>query len=768
MGPENGAKRGKRRLFMKKGLIIVESPTKVRTLKRFLGRDYEIKASVGHIKDLPKKRLGVDVENGFAPEYEVIRGKGKVVKELRAAASKVDHVFLAPDPDREGEAIAWHIAEELKKGKRGKAVSFHRVLFHELTKGAVAQALANPVELDRNKFESQQARRILDRLVGYELSPLLWEKVKQGLSAGRVQSVALRLICDREKEIRAFVPREYWTVDAVLCGGDGGCLTARVIEREGEKLELANGAEAREVEAALKAADFLVSKTVSKEQRRHPPPPFITSTLQQEASRRLRFSAKKTMMVAQRLYEGVEIGSEGPVGLITYMRTDSTRVAAESVEEARAHVARQFGPDFVPSKPRHYRKGKGAQDAHEAIRPTSVERTPESVAAYLDKDSLALYTLIWKRFVASQMASAVYELTTVEVQAGPYLLRASGSVMRFPGFTVLYSEGDGTKEGEEPLLPPLKQGDPLSLEEVKAVQHFTQPPPRYTEASLIKALEEKGIGRPSTYATILSTIRNKDYVRMEKRRFHPTELGMLITDLLVQHFPEILDVQFTANMEQKLDEIEGGKREWRSVLSEFYTPFRERLSKARQEMRLIKASGVPTDLECEKCGAPLVIRYGRSGEFLGCSRYPECDFTSDFERDAQGGIVVARRQPEETGEICEKCGRPMLVKRGRYGEFLACSGYPECKNARPISTGVACPKEGCDGTLVKRFTRRGKPFYGCSNYPRCDYAVWDEPVAKECPSCAFPILVKRVSGGKTQMACPKKGCRFRGMEAAEE
>ncbi len=739
----------------KKGLIIVESPTKVRTLKRFLGSDYDIRASVGHIKDLPKKRLGVDVEQGFVPEYEVIRGKGKVVKELRSAASQVDRVYLAPDPDREGEAIAWHIAEELKKGRRKRPLEFKRVLFHELTKRAVLEALANPVELDRNKFDSQQARRILDRLVGYQLSPLLWEKVKQGLSAGRVQSVALRLICDREKEIRAFVPREYWTVDARLCrrGGDG-CLTARVVERGGEKLELANGDQARDVVEGLQGARFVVKRVIKKEQRRHPPPPFITSTLQQEASKRLGFPAKKTMMIAQRLYEGVEMGSQGPVGLITYMRTDSTRIAEEAIQAARAHIGERFGREFLPEQPRRFKKGKAAQDAHEAIRPTSVERTPEAVAPFLDKDGLALYTLIWNRFLASQMASAIYHQTTVEVEAAGYLLRASGSVLRFPGFTLLWGGAQGRDEKGE-LLPPVEEGEELGLEELKPAQHFTQPPPRYTEASLIKALEEKGIGRPSTYATILSTIRNKDYVRMEKRRFVPTELGMLVTDLLVEHFPEILDVQFTANMERSLDEIEGGRREWRSVLEEFYAPFRESLQAARREMRAVKAAGVPTDLKCQKCGAPLVIRYGRAGEFLGCSRYPQCDFTSDFQRDEQGRIRVVSREAESSGEVCEKCGRPMVVKRGRYGEFLACSGYPRCRNARPISTGVPCPREGCDGVLVKRFTRRGKPFYGCSNYPRCDYALWDEPVATECPSCGFPLLVRRGGRGEGVLACPR-------------
>ena len=749
----------------KKGLIIVESPTKVRTLKRFLGSDYEIRASVGHIKDLPKKRLGVQVEKGFEPEYEIIRGKGKVVKELRSAANGVEAVYLAPDPDREGEAIAWHIAEELSKGRRKRPLQFRRVLFHELTKRAVLEALANPVELDRNKFDSQQARRILDRLVGYELSPLLWEKVKQGLSAGRVQSVALRLICDREKEIRAFVPKEYWTVDATLCRSRDGsqCFKARVVERQGEKLELPDQSSATQVVEGLKKARFQVKRVVKKEQRRHPAPPFITSTLQQEASKKLGFSAKKTMMIAQRLYEGVEMGDEGPVGLITYMRTDSTRIAEEAIHAARHHIQERFGKEYLPANPRRFKKGKGAQDAHEAIRPTGVERTPDAVARFLDKDGLALYSLIWRRFVASQMASAIYDQTTVEVEAGQYLLRASGSVLRFAGFTILF---DGGKEqGKEDVLPPVEEGEELRLEGVEPAQHFTQPPPRYTEASLIKALEEKGIGRPSTYATILSTIRNKDYVRMEKRRFVPTELGMLVTDLLLEHFPEILDIKFTANMEQSLDEVEGGRREWRSVLQDFYAPFRESLYRARKEMRAVKSAGVPTEIQCQKCGSPLVIRYGRAGEFLGCSRYPECDFTSDFERDEQGNIRLASKEAEATGEVCDKCGRPMVIKKGRYGEFLACSGYPECKNARPISTKVPCPREGCDGTLMKRFTRRGKPFYGCSNYPRCDYAVWDEPVAEECPQCHFPILVRRGRKGAEVFVCPQKGCNFKRLES---
>lgn len=755
-----------------KGLVIVESPTKARTLKRYLGRQYEVKASVGHIKDLPKNKLGVDIEHDFKPEYTIIRGKGKILKELKSAASKVEDIYLAPDPDREGEAIAWHIAEELKN--RRKRQRFHRVLFHELTERAIKEAMSNPGELDKNKFESQQARRILDRLVGYEISPLLWEKVKRGLSAGRVQSVAVRLICDREKEIREFVPEEYWSVEAWLKASLPPSFKAKVYSYKGKKIEIKNKEQADKIVSDLKEAKFVVSKVEIKERKRNPLPPFITSTMQQEAARRLRFPAKKTMQIAQQLYEGVDLGDEGPTGLITYMRTDSTRSAPEAISEARDFIKENFDERFLPSKPRSYKKGTMAQDAHEAIRPTSVFRTPESVAPFLDKDQLALYTLIWKRFVASQMASAIFEQTSVDISAADYILKATGTVEKFPGFLSLYQEetkeGKGNKkdtqekdieEGLGVKLPPLKKDEVLKLEKLDAKQHFTQPPPRYSEASLIKALEEKGIGRPSTYATILSTIREKDYVRLENGRFVPTELGMLVTDLLVKHFPEILDVGFTAEMERELDLVEEGKVSWTELLRRFYGPFNQRLDDARKQMKSIKALGVDTELKCPQCGAPLVIKYGRTGEFLACSSYPKCKYTSDFVRDKNGNIKIVEKESQNVG-ICEKCGRPMVIKRGRFGEFLACSGYPECKNTKPLTTGVPCPQPGCTGELVKRRSKRGKIFYSCSRYPECKYAVWDKPVAKTCPLCGWEILVE-VNSKKDGLIlkCPVTGCNYK-------
>ena len=750
---------------MKKGLVIVESPTKVRTLSRYLGKNFDIRASVGHVKDLPKKRLGVNEQDDFKPEYEIIHGKGKIIKELRTAASKVEDIFLAPDPDREGEAIAWHIAEELRT-KRKKALRFHRVMFNELTEQAIKKAIKSPGELDRNKYESQQARRILDRLVGYKISPLLWDKVRRGLSAGRVQSVAVRIICDREREIQAFISEEYWTVTANLQGPNPPPFKAKAISFKGKKLKIPDEQKSKEIVSDLKSADFTVKKVETKERKRRPSPPFITSTLQQEAARKLRLSARKTMMLAQKLYEGVDLGDQGPVGLITYMRTDSTRVADEAVKEARALIKEKFGGDFVPPKPPVYKRGKLTQDAHEAVRPTSVARTPEEVAPYLDKPALALYDLIWKRFVASQMSPAIFDQTRVDIQAGLYLLRAVGTVIRFLGFTILYSEtreehqGTGRNDSDKAELPVLSDGDLLKLLTIDPKQHFTQPPPRYTEASLIKVLEEMGIGRPSTYATIMSTIQGKDYVRLEQRCFYPSDLGFVVTDLLVEHFPEILDSKFTAAMEKNLDDVEDGTNSRIKVLKEFYGPFSKRLNLAKEEMKSVKADGVATDIKCDKCGTPMVIKYGKSGEFLACSAYPECKNTKDFQRDDKGRIVI-RDKEIRTDIVCELCGRPMVIRRGRYGEFLACSGYPECRNTKPISTGVSCPEPDCSGELVQRRSRSGKTFYGCSEYPKCKYAVWDRPVARECPLCGSRILVERQTGqGGKKLKCPVKGCKY--------
>ncbi len=746
---------------MKKGLVIVESPTKVRTLKRYLGGDYEVMASVGHVKDLPPKRLGVDKSKDFKPEYVVIRGKGKVLKQLKSAASKVKDVYLAPDPDREGEAIAWHIAEELRKGKSENGQRFHRVLFNELTRRAILQALQAPTTLNKNRFESQQARRILDRLVGYELSPLLWEKVRQGLSAGRVQSVAVRLVCDREREIQQFVPEEYWSITATLKAQEPPPFEAKVVSRKGQKLKIENEVQAKEIVRDLENASFKVREVKRVERKKNPPPPFITSTLQQAAARQLGFSAKKTMMLAQRLYEGIELGKEGPVGLITYMRTDSVRLSDEAIKQAREFVSEHYGKEYLPARARHYKKGKLTQDAHEAIRPTSVKRTPEALASYLEPDLLKLYSLIWKRFVACQMAPAKYDQTTVDIEAAGYLLRSVGSILKFEGFLKVYGK-DAQMEGEDKILPPVEPGALLELIKLEPKQHFTQPPPRYSEASLIKALEEKGIGRPSTYAAILSTIQDKNYVRLEKKRFVPTELGFLVTDLLTAHFPEILDTAFTAEMEQGLDKVEEGAVSWVELLRRFYSTFSERLKAAKENMESVKAKGVATSVKCDQCGSDMVIRYGRTGEFLACSAYPKCKNTKNFTRAADGSIEALEEQETETGFFCRKCGAPMVKKRGRFGEFLACSAYPKCKFTMPIPTGVKCPKEGCSGELVQKSSRRGKTFYGCSRYPECDYAVWDRPVPIKCPSCGADFLLEKM-GPKSegQLYCGKKGCGYR-------
>jgi DNA topoisomerase I len=747
---------------MPKSLIIVESPAKARTLQRYLGKDYEVKASVGHIRDLPVNCLGVDVQNDFAPQYVTIRGKSKIINELKSAAQNADEIYLAPDPDREGEAIAWHIAEML----RGSKKPLHRALFHELTKKAILRAIENASDLNRHLFEAQQARRILDRLVGYQLSPLLWDKVRRGLSAGRVQSVAVRMVCDREREIEAFVSEEYWSIGARLQGTAPPPFVAQLDRVGDQKLKVSTEAEATEHVTALKQASYVVAKVEKKEKRRNPAPPFITSTLQQEASRKLRFSAKKTMTLAQRLYEGIDLGEEGPTGLITYMRTDSTRVSEEAVAEVRDFIRSGYGADYLPAKPNLYKTGKAAQDAHEAVRPTSVLRTPEEMAAYLEKDLLALYSLIWKRFVASQMNPAIYDQTAILIDAGQHRLKATGSILRFQGFMALYVESEDDspveKEGEEMPLPDIKEGDALQLLEVLPKQHFTQPPARYSEATLVKALEENGVGRPSTYASILSTVQEKEYVRQVKRRFEPTDLGKMVNSLLVAHFPRIMNIDFTASMEKKLDQVEEGDLDWLKILQDFYGPFHQNLEQARQEMKSVKLSAEPTDISCGLCQGKMVIKWGRKGEFLACENYPQCKNTQDFERTAEGGIKpLAREEPEEAGESCDKCGRPMVYKQGRFGRFLACSGYPECKNTRALGTGVHCPEPGCEGELVQKTSKKGKVFYSCNRYPQCKYAIWERPVNRSCPQCQSPFLLEKQSKRHgLLLQCPRKECGF--------
>ncbi|OKY73700.1 MAG: DNA topoisomerase I [Desulfobulbaceae bacterium DB1] len=755
---------------MSKSLIIVESPAKARTLQRYLGNSFTVKASVGHIRDLPVKTLGVDVEHDFQPKYVTIRGKGKIINELKAAAKSADEIYLAPDPDREGEAIAWHIASSIEVTDK----PVHRVLFHELTKKAILAAIANATEIDHNKFEAQQARRILDRLVGYQISPLLWDKVRRGLSAGRVQSVAVRMVCEREKEIAAFTAVEYWSVTAALQQDGPPSFSAQVEEVNGQKLtnrknsRIKDEDQARIIVADLKKADFIIKKVSKKKTKRNPSPPFITSTMQIEANRKLRFSAKKTMTLAQRLYEGIAIGDDGPTGLITYMRTDSTRINDDALGQARDFIRTAYGPDFLPEKANIYRAKKSAQDAHEAIRPTDVTKTPEQLVPYLEKDMLSLYTLIWKRFVASQMSPALYDQTTVTIVAGDYGLKAAGSIVRFLGFMTLYveavDEGQAAQGQEKDVvLPDLLEGARLDLLDLEAKQHFTQPPPRYTEATLVKALEENGVGRPSTYASILSTIQEKEYVLLDQRKFFPTDLGTLVNELLVQHFPAIMDTEFTAMMEQNLDQVEEGTVDWLRILRDFYGPFSQALEQAKKEMKSVKRSAEPTDIRCSLCNGIMVIKWGKKGEFLACEKYPECKNTQDFSRDGSGGIIpVERDVPEESGQVCEKCGKPLVYKVGRYGKFLACSGYPECKHIQAETTGVRCPEPGCDGELIKKISKRGKVFYSCNRYPKCSFALWDKPVSRRCPDCDSPYLLEKESKKSGRyLKCPDAKCGFR-------
>ena len=753
---------------MSKPLVVVESPTKVRTIKKYLGSDYNVAATVGHIKDLPSKDLGIDIENDFTPQYKTIPGKTKVLSQLKSAAGDATDIYLAPDPDREGEAIAWHTSEVLKK----KGRTFHRVLFHELTKKAILEAMTKAQDMDRYKYEAQQTRRILDRLVGYQISPLLWRKVKGGLSAGRVQSVAVRIICDRERAIQAFTPVEYWSITANLKGSAPPAFEAKLVRKNGEKIEIPDEAAATAILKDLEPAQFIVDKVVKRTTRRNPLPPFITSKLQQESIQKLRFSAKKTMMVAQQLYEGIDLGPGEPVGLITYMRTDSTRIADEAAQEALGLINERYGKEYAIAKPRFFKNKNKAQDAHEAIRPTSVYHTPDQVKRYLSKDQLALYTLIWQRFVASQMAQALIDQKSLSIAAGDYTFTASGSSIKFPGFLAVYQSADDEAESSKKSqpLPELEEKSLLELLGIDPKQHFTQPPPRFSEASLVKELEENGIGRPSTYAAILSTIRGKGYVELIKRYFKPTELGFIVNDLLIANFPEILDVEFTARLETDLDRVEQSEVEALTILNQFYGPFSRKLAEAGENMLSVKGVGMPTDLTCPLCQKnALRIKMGKNGHFLACSGYPECTYSSDYERDEKGTIapVAPVQQSEATDKVCEKCGKPMVAKRGRYGDFLACTGYPECKHTQSLnggpngkSTGVACPEKGCDGQIVEKSSKRGKIFYGCNQYPKCSFASWDRPVAIGCPVCGNAYMVEKTNKRDgTLQVCPNRDCR---------
>jgi DNA topoisomerase-1 len=738
----------------KRSLVIVESPTKVKTIQKYLDGKYVVKASMGHVRDLPKSQLGVDPKKNFKPKYVVSPSKKKVLDELKKAAEKADTLYVATDPDREGEAIGWHLAQELPFDKK----RIFRITFNEITERAVRAAFTRPGKIDVKKVDAQQARRVLDRLVGYSLSPLLWEKVQRGLSAGRVQSVAVRLIVDREREIQAFVPVEYWSLHANLHGPRPPDFEATLKEVNGEKASLADETATRAVMASLEGARFVVRSVTRGERKRNPAPPFITSTLQQDAGRKLGFSAKKTMTLAQQLYEGIDVDGTGPVGLITYMRTDSVQVSQDAQAEAREWVEARVGAEYLPTAPPVYKSRGRAQEAHEAIRPADATREPRSLARALTRDQLALYRLIWERFLASQMQPAVYDTVAADIEAGPCLFRAQGQTMKFKGFTAVYvesrEEDDTAADDEaESAVPVLEEGDVLDLLSLDPRQHFTQPPPRFTEASLVKALEELGIGRPSTYASILGTIINdRGYVRRERRTLFPTELGMTVTDKLKPYFPEIMDVEFTAQMEDSLDKIEDGDRKWVDTVKEFYDRFQPDLKRAKKEMPNEKA-GEKTDEVCPDCGEPLLARRGRFGKFLACSAYPDCKYT----RNLDGG---ARAEDEPTDEICPTCGKPMVIKHGRFGKFIACSGYPECKTTKPVTLGIACPESGCAGQLVQRRSRRGRIFYGCSAYPACKFVVWQRPVAEPCPKCGAPFVTEKNTRGRQIRVCVREGCDF--------
>lgn len=755
---------------MTKPLIIVESPTKIRTLKKYIGKSYTIAASAGHIRDLPVKKLGIDIENQFKAKYVNIKDKSKVISNLKKLAGNTNEVYLAPDPDREGEAIAFHIMKILKKKDR----IFHRVLIHELTKKGIEKALKAPQAPDNNKYDAQQARRKLDRLVGYRISPLLWRKVQRGLSAGRVQSVAVKIICDREREIRKFIPEEFWTIHTDLMASVPPRFNASLTKINNKKVKIAAAKQAMKIVSDLQSAQFIIHEIKTKTIKRNPAPPFITSKLQQDAINRLRFSARKTMMVAQQLYEGIEIGTGGPEGLITYMRTDSTRISPDAARAAQQYISRSIGREYALSKPRFFKNKNMAQDAHEAIRPTSVFQTPDKLKSYLTPDQYTLYDLIWKRFVASQMAQAIIDQKTIFIKAGdPYLFSVSGSSVKFPGFMTLYSqEATAPAEKEIQSLPDVQKGNEINLVEIFPRQHFTKPRPRFSEASLVKELEKNGIGRPSTYASILTVIRNKGYVDLVKRYFIPSELGFIVNDLLVSAFPTILTVSFTAQMENNLDDVETGAMNEVQLLTNFYASFKQSLEAADTNMVSVKGVGINTDLKCPACGKQLNIKIGRNGHFLACTRYPDCSFTSNYTRDEKGRISIVEKVADNTKvKDCIKCGKPMVHKEGRFGQFLACTGYPECRHTESLKgeyngkdIGVNCPETDCDGTVIEKKSKRGNLFFGCSRYPECAFASWDKPLDKPCPKCDSPYLIeKKRKKEKKVQKCPDRSCGFKSL-----
>jgi len=747
---------------MSQTLVIVESPAKAKTIEKFLGKGHKVLASYGHVRALPSKQGSVDVSDDFRPKYQVLPESKKHLEALKKEVKKSDRLILATDLDREGEAIAWHLLQALKVDEQGDSPEVRRVVFHEITRSAIEKAMAEPRHISRELVDAQQTRSILDYLVGFNLSPFLWKKIRYGLSAGRVQSVALRLICEREKEIEAFTSQEYWSIEAQLLSGKGQGFTARLTRVDGQsldKLAIADGQHARSLVAELQGASYRIDALTRSEKKRNPAPPFITSTLQQEASRKLGFTARKTMSTAQKLYEGVDIG-EGSVGLITYMRTDSVVLSKEATDEARELIRDKYGAEFALDTPRVFKsKAKNAQEAHEAIRPTSVANTPEKLKRYLTPDQFKLYSLIWTRTVASQMASAILDATTVEITAGDrFGLRASGQVVRFPGFMMVYIEGSDEApedEKQEGLLPPLEEGEALTLGELLPEQHFTQPPPRFTEARLVKTLEEYGIGRPSTYASIINTLLTRKYVRMEKKAFHPEDVGRVVNDMLTQHFAEYVDYDFTAGLEETLDAISRGEKQWKDELRRFWDPFKTLLDKNSEQVQ--KGAGEEVGRDCPECGKALVKKLGRSGFFIACSGFPDCRHTEPLANEEQP-------EPELSDEKCDKCGAPMLIKTGRYGKFLACSAYPGCKNIQPLnkpkSLGITCP-ECREGELQEKKSRYGKIFYSCNRYPKCKYALWDPPQQEACPTCSWPLtVVKTTKRFGTVQKCPQEGCDF--------
>ena len=731
---------------MEKSLVIVESPAKAKTINKYLGPDYVVKASMGHIRDLPKSKLGVDVEKDFEPLYEIIPERKKLVTELKKAAEEASTIILAADPDREGEAICWHLKALLDEGDK----PIHRLKLHEITKPAVEEAIRHMTVLDKNMFDAQQARRVLDRLVGYLISPLLWKKVARGLSAGRVQSIAMRLIYEREKEIRAFIPEEYWTIFAHLSASTPPPFRAALAKIEGQKAKIEDGQTAETIVADLKDAAFLLSRIKVREKKRNPSPPYITSTLQQDAYQRLHYPVKRTMFIAQKLYEGMPIGERGPIGLITYMRTDSVRVSNEALAWARRYIEETFSPRHLPAKPNFYANKRAAQDAHEAIRPTSPELSPDVVKPYLKKEEFSLYQLIWNRFLASQMSPALIEETEFEITAKAYLFSAKGEVLKFAGFLALTPKGEN---GEKETLPSAKEGETLALQTIESKQNFTQPPARYTEGTLVKELEAKSIGRPSTYAPIISTLQNRTYVVKNEGKFVPTELGMFVTKFLIKNFPDIMEIRFTAQMEEELDKIEEGALNWTGSLKSFYEKLDADL-KAAMKVDSVKASGIPLDEACPKCGKPLVLKSGKFGSFKACSGYPDCDFKE----------AMVKKEVVTLDEKCPECGSNLVQRKGRFGLFIACSNYPTCtyiKKKKSEDTGLACPTD-CGGTILKRETKRGRFFYGCSRFPQCRFATWDEPVKQPCPRCGKPfVLRKSTKKDGTYLHCQDENCGWK-------